>query len=599
MFLQDCEIEDCSIEYGELGINGKTGYEIIPSVNSNPVLHFISAHPKSYIRFKISPLYRFFSCQIALNDSSDNDALASFEIKVDGETCFYSRNLSKNKIQTVQIFLTENTIIELLCEYSGTSVCHALWVQPELFQNPPKNLIDAFQTSLISTRKYFDEKLDYCIACYFDENNFKYFKYFHENIMRHTKLNLEFIVFCEDYYPEIKEFSRSTNTRFIKISDIYHEKIIEKNKRGFLNKASLFSIAKFVNSNKYLLIDVDIVTTKDIKEIFDLIEDDETLYVTRDAHTEGLTFGEIVTEPWSAYEGTSKCKDILKLTPEECASELILNSGVIAGQRKAILGLESELFKILPLSRFYFDENSNCGLREQAVVNLATIRYEKYKILPKKYNLQVLWEEIILTQENQKISVISEDFEPLFVHFNGPSAKSDLRKIYNDLSVLNDFKYSKEKIGRDLSKIFEYKKNLKILDVQTNETISQSLKNTCKIKCEITRILNKRKIFIANNEIIETSIKDLYSEMKKISTEGTFDLIIVSNLESNHNIITKMLLATRMLIDGYVCFNEYDYAKSKIETIMKNNSISSEYKIEFEKQENINQKIYLLRKICN
>jgi hypothetical protein len=289
----------------------------------------------------------------------------------------------------------------------------------------------------------------------------------------------------------------------------------------------------------------------------------------------------------------------LKLTPEECASELILNSGVIAGHRKAMLGLESELYKMLPLSRFYFDENSNCGLREQAVVNLATIRYEKYKILPKKYNLQVLWEEIILAQEDEKISAISEDFEPLFIHFNGPSAKSDLRKIYNDLSVLNDFKYSKEKIGRDLSKIFEHKNNIKVLDVQTNETISQSLKNTCKIKCEITRILNKRKIFIKDNEITEHSIKDLYSEMKKISTEETFDLIIVSNLESKHNILTKMLLATRMLNDGYICFNEYDYAESKIETIMKNNSISSRYKIEFEKQENINQKIYLLRKICN
>ena len=103
--------------------------------------------------------------------------------------------------------------------------------------------------------------------------------------------------------------------------------------------------------NRYIL-------NKDVKEIFDLIEDEETLYVTRDAHTEGLTFGEIVTEPWSAYEGTPKCKDILKLTPEECASELILNSGVIAGHRKAILGLESELFKMLPLSKFYFNENS-------------------------------------------------------------------------------------------------------------------------------------------------------------------------------------------------------------------------------------------------
>ena len=87
--------------------------------------------------------------------------------------------------------------------------------------------------------------------------------------------------------------------------------------------------------------------------------------------------------------------------------------------------------------------------------------------------------------------------------------------------------------------------------------------------------------------------------MKKISTEDTFDLIIVSNLESKHNILTKMLLASRMLNDGYLCFNEYDYAESKMDTLFKNSSISNEYKIEFEKQENKNQKIYLLRKICN
>lgn len=599
MYLQDCEIISCDIEYGELGIDGKTGYQIIPSVNDNPILHFISAHPKSSVKFKIPTHYRFFSCQIALNDSSENNAKASFEIKVDGETSFYSKDVRKHKIQNVEIFLHENSEIELICDYKDSSVCHALWIQPELFQNPPKNLIDAFQTSLISTRKYFDEKLDYCIACYFDENNFKYFKSFHENIMRHSKLNLEFIVFCEDYYPEIKDFSRATNTRFIKIKDIYFEKIIDKKRKGFLNKASLFSIAKFVNANKYLLIDVDIITTRDVKEIFDLVKDEDTLYVTRDAHTEGLTFGQIISEPWSAYEGSNKCKEILKINPEESESELILNSGVIAGKRKAILGLESELYKLLPLSKFYFEENSDCGLREQALVNLACIRYENFEILPKKYNLQVLWEEIILTQSNGKLSVISEDFEPLFVHFNGPNAKEDLRKIFDHLNSFSDFEYKKEKIGRDLSKILDYKKDIHVLDVQTNETISNSIKSCCQQPVNVTRLLNKKKILISNNQTQESSIEDLYLEMKKISIEDTFDLVIVSNLESMHNIMTKILLASRMIQDGYVCFNEYDYAETKIESVIKNHSIANQYKIEYEKQENMNQKIYLLRKICN
>lgn len=591
MKLDECKILNSEVGYGTIGINSNPGYDIIISVNNNTIENYISAHPNSILEFEIPSGAKYFSCKIALNDSSDSNTSANFEIKIDGETSFLSKNIKKNKIQNVEVFLNNNHKIELICTFNENPICHALWIEPKIEFDLPKYSICSFNTTLIDNSTILKEKTELCICSFFDENNFKYFENLYIQIKRYTNENIKFVIFCEEWIDELLKFD---DVHVIKIKDKSGVRISSK-KTGFLNKSSLYSVAKYVNSNKYLLIDVDIICTGDILNIFDQIKNSDTLYVTRDAHTEGLSFGDIISESWSAYEGNHKCKEILCLSPQEINNEFIMNSGVIAGSRSALLSFESELKKILPLSEFYFNENKSNGLREQAVANLAVIRHKDYEILHKQYNLQVLWEEVDIFQKNGTLISISNDFNPLIVHFNGPAAKNDLRKIIDYLKSNQDFSFQKTKFGRTMNEFFKNEK-LNILDLQTNETICESFKNTTNKKYYICKLTNESKKITTENSYIELRVEDLYHELKKIINKESFDVTLISNLDNYHNILTKLIMSLRC--SKYICFNEYNYGDVKIESILEYLNSGEAYLV-YTHEENPNQKIYILENSWN
>ena len=308
-----------------------------------------------------------------------------------------------------------------------------------------------------------------------------------------------------------------------------------------------------------------------------------------------MSFGDIISESWSAYEGTPKCKEILSLNPKEINDEFIMNSGVIAGSRKALLSFDSELKKILPLSEFYFNENISNGLREQAVANLAVIRHENYEVLHKKYNLQVLWEEVSIFQKNRTLISSSNDFIPLFVHFNGPAAKNDLKNIINNLKSGSDFAFEKTKFGRILDSFFNENK-INILDLQTNETICESFKNSTIKEYYICKLTNESKKLTTENSYIEMPVEDLYYELKKIINKESFDVSLISNLDNYHNILTKLIMSLRC--SKYTCFNEYNYGDVKIDNILEYLD-SGEAHLIYTHEENPNQKIYILENSWN
>lgn len=591
MKLDECKILNSEVGYGTIGLNYNPGYDIIISVNNNTIENYLSAHPNSILEFEIPNGAKYFSCKIALNDSSDLNTSANFEIKVDGETSFLSKNIKKNKIQNVEIFLNNNHKIELICTFNENPICHALWIEPKIEFELPKYSICSFNTTLIENSTILKEKTELCISSFFDENNFKYFENLYYQIKRYTNEKIKFVIFCEEWIDELLKFD---DVHVIKIKDKSGVRISSK-KTGFLNKSSLYSVAKYVNSNKYLLIDVDIICTGDILNIFDQIKNSDTLYVTRDAHTEGLSFGDIISESWSAYEGSPKCKEILCLSPQEINDEFIMNSGVIAGSRSALLSFESELKKILPLSEFYFNENESNGLREQAVANLAVIRHKDYEILHKQYNLQVLWEEVDIFQKNGRLTSISNNFSPLFVHFNGPAAKNDLKNIIDYLKSNQDFSFQKTKFGRTMNDFFKNEK-LNILDLQTNETICESFKNTTNKEYYICKLTNKSKKITTENSYIEQRVEDLYHELKKIINKESFDVTFISNLDNYHNILTKLIMSLRC--SKYICFNEYNYGDIKIEDILEYLN-SGEANLVYTHEENPNQKIYILENSWN
>ena len=246
MKLDECKILSSEVGYGTVGINFDPGYDIIISVNNNTVENFLSAHPNSKLEFEIPKGARYFSCKIALNDSSHSNTAADFEIKIDGETSFFSKNIRKGKIQYVEVFLQDNHKIELICTHNDNPICHALWIDPKIEFELPKYSICSFNTTLIDNRSILKERTELCVCSFFDENNFVYFENLYYQIKKYTNEKIKFVVFCEDWIDELLKFD---DVHVIKIKDKTGVRISSK-KTGFLNKSSLYSVAKYVQADK-------------------------------------------------------------------------------------------------------------------------------------------------------------------------------------------------------------------------------------------------------------------------------------------------------------------------------------------------------------
>jgi len=137
--------------------------------------------------------------------------------------------------------------------------------------------------------------------------------------------------------------------------------INDKKSLSIYHKPSSYCIAKFINAEIYCIFDVDMICASDISNLIERIENNSntSISVCKDSHTEGLSYGDLVVSEWSAYKGTIKDKLILNLSPYEINSSLIINSGVIAGKKKAILGIEDTFRRLMPRSLFYLNENLN------------------------------------------------------------------------------------------------------------------------------------------------------------------------------------------------------------------------------------------------
>lgn len=592
MNLQDCELISKEISYGNLGIYGDMGYEIIPSVNGILYKNIISAHPNSSIKYKIPKDSTFFSCKIALNDSSEEFSSCNFEIYVDEELRFSSHNLGKFVISHAEIILDNNSEIELVCKIQNKIICHGLWIDAS-FNNKPKYVLDSINKTRIKS-KYHKEKYENVIASYLDTNFIKYAKTLKDSILKNTKSNIKFVYFIEEKEDLIK-YCLENDATYLFITDIHDKDISEKGQESIYHKASTYSVAKFINAENYIILDLDMICVSNIQNLIERINvtTDEIL-VCKDSHTEGLSFGDLIVSSWSAYKGNKNCKHILNLNEAELKSILIINSGLIAGKKKALLSIEDQINRIAPLSLYYLSENNN-PIREQAIFNLALIKYNKYQILHKKYNLQAIWEEILIESENNEVRAYSEDFSPCLIHFNGPDSKKILNQIIDNLETNKIFKINRVKSGRKLAEKIN-KSNIQILDVQNDDGIIESFIKTTSCKSyKIEKIYsNHKSILNAFETPFDLQIEDQYIELK--NNKNKYDAVIVSNLDNIGNCVTKLSLCLKLLNEnGLLIFNQYDN-EIKLEEIISRKEDLKALKLNETIEENPIQKIYIMSK---
>lgn len=599
MRLQDCDLIYDEIGHGYLGTYGDSGYGIIVSVNGNSYDHYVSAHPDSLLRYKIPENAQYFSCELALNDSSEDFASVDVEFIVDGNTQYYAHNIGKFCIVNVEFLLDDNSILEIKTTATNKIICHSLILNPSFSNKKPKYLLCPIHKSKISTEYYTKEKYDVCIASVINDGFVEYAKLLHKTILSKTARNIKFVYFGEAT-PLTTEFCKSINATLIEIVCVYELNINEKKSLSIYHKPSSYCVAKLINADIYCILDVDMICASDISNLIERIESNSntSISVCKDSHTEGLCYGDLVMSEWSAYKGSNRDGITLQLKPNEINSSLIINSGVIAGKKKAILGIEDTLRRMMPSSLFYLNQNLNVPVREQALMNLAMIRYSDVEVLHKKYNLQVLWEEVEINFDGKEINANSEEFEPCLVHFNGDISKPYLDEFVTNFYAQKTYNLDRIKCGSKIAEELKDKKMVKILDLQNDSGIVLSFIKATKCKSyKVERITNQEKIIInAFEEPFSKAIEDKMLEVKQTKYKANrFDAVIVGNLDNAINV--SILLDDAMDLvaeDGFILFNEYKDSEAKFENIKSRNKNFELLRIKETIQENINQKILIL-----
>jgi hypothetical protein len=496
MYLDQLTPKEKLISYGDLGVKGSMGYQIIPSVNGQNYNHIVSAHASSILKYELDGKYKSFHSYIALNDSSSDDALVEFQIICDGIIKFNSSKVKKfDKLRSVNIDISEVNLLELRCFNYGDNVAHSLWIDAILDEEKIIHHVGPFNNTYIDL-DFENKKSKYASIVFASENMAKYLYAFLKTFQKNANLKdcINYIVIPEESFV------------IRKIAKHFNAVVIRSNKTDnyFLKspvdlKDSTYTIAKHIDAEYFVISDIDILINKDLSNSF--IK--EKIGICRDANTEECTFGELISSEWSAYKGTEECLNLLNLNEEEIKHKDILNCGFITSSKKELMILEDELKKLLPESQFFLCFNNGSWPREQALINLALLRTKNYHILDYTYNQQLLWLPVI---------------ENACLHLNSP----EIKQTYKNL-----------------------------IDAQCDDAFENLNKNLFE---DYLSMNNFQNILCIGDLDFENKISnfDWVTLKQKTKEENSFDCVVYDHFDDISNTKIKLHLINKILNEGKV-----------------------------------------------
>ena len=401
MYLEQLTPKETMLSYGELGVKGSMGYQIIPSINGQNYNHCISSHASSIVKFELNRKYNSFHSYIAVNDSSSDNALVEFQVICDGELKYISSKVKKfDKIRPINVDISGTNVLELRCFNFGDYIAHSIWVDANISKENINHHIGPFNNTYIEL-DFEKRKSKYASVVFASGNMSKYLYAFLKSFQKNSNLKdcVNYIVIEEESYI-IRKIAKIFNAVVIKSNQTKNYQI----KSPVDLKDSTYTISKYIDAEYFIISDVDIIVEKDLNNSF--IED--KIGICRDCEEEKYSLGEVVSSDWSAYKGDEHCLTLLNFTEEEKNHKDVLNCGFMTGNKKAFMILEDELKKMLPESQFYLCFNNGSWPREQALINLALLRSKNYHVLDFSYNQQLLWLPLI---------------ENACLHLNAPETK--------------------------------------------------------------------------------------------------------------------------------------------------------------------------------
>jgi len=398
-------------KYGELGYEGKR-----VTVRGRSYTHALSAHPPSHLCFALEGRFETFRCEVALNDDVTLSAShADFQVSVDGrQVAPMPFVVAGEPPREIVVNCAGAQRLELSVRTSRWDFCHAVWLDPELLTTDTRRerrCVDCLERVEIALPTE-TPRADLCIATIVSPG--------YEPLLTSLLRSLTANGGCPG--ARVVALMVDPDERCVQAVEQSGALPVHCHALARVNatvKSALYSVARIVNAERYLCLDADILVLGDLKPLFAALDAvrEGSILVARDAQ---LGYDPLLQQLCRRYAGRpSDMEALLGQVFDEGNYDLIVNDGVFAGSRGALLALDG-IIRGMRGAPAWVDARPDHGWRNQFIFNLALARLHCGVEIAPVYNWQTHECDVDLEAESGQVLTRGGGRAVRLLHFCGP-----------------------------------------------------------------------------------------------------------------------------------------------------------------------------------
>jgi hypothetical protein len=429
MYLDSLTPVFAEVGYGALGVRGDLGYSAARvTVAQRTYDHALSTHPPARVTFDLGGRFASFRCRVAMNDDVPRGrSHADFIVFADGRRVASAEYvLAGSPPRELVADVAGAGVIELAVRTTRWDYSHAVWIEPEVDEAPLAAsvlFVDCLGRAEITLLPM--PPVERCIA---------------------TVVSPGFDTLLDDMLgslvanggcPEARlvVFAFNPDASCERVAAKYGTALVRCTARAFLgmaSKALLYSVAHVVDARQYLCIDADMLVAGELAPVFTALDalPPRSILVCRESNRE--KFRNLDHALHGLYGGGGADVETLAITPEEAAYPLVVNDGLFAGSREALLALDGTI-RAMPQAEPWMAATSWVWWRNQFIFNLALARLDAAVELDGAYNVQLRETDVAICNGTRRVAADWNGRPARVLHFNGEAKQKypELRGRYS------------------------------------------------------------------------------------------------------------------------------------------------------------------------
>jgi hypothetical protein len=380
----------------------------------------ISAHASSELIFDLDGKYESFTCQVALNDVPDMSPSADFHVYADDRIVACAMNVSAHESpRSLSANLSGARRLKLVASTQEPSHRFSIWLDPQVSSDP----IVSFVGPLGGFEVNLPDKTEPCGLCIVTvvTNDFAPMasdmlgSLFRNGDVRDASV----VIIAFDPDESVRNLAKRHNAKLVEARHF-------GGPGGISLKTAVYLAPRFVQADKYLLIDSDVFVLGSMQPALASLDTvpDGAVLLTRDSGVpHSATLHQALFSEGYPYFSQSGDESILPMSDAERAYGLVVNTGVIFARSQALLALDEQMRALMPAAAVWNSNRPAIGWREQGVFNVALARLGNAIELDERYNLQCQVRTPKLRGHMEHTSAEWNGKPVVVLHFNGRKGK--------------------------------------------------------------------------------------------------------------------------------------------------------------------------------